>query len=190
MHRGGIAEAVELNADYRETAVRSAQILGLQIAGVDMLEGKDGPQIMEVNSSPGLEGIETCTELDVAGAVIDYISAQVDFPEIDIRQRLTVSKGYGVSEIYIPEGSNLVGVTIKDTKLAEKDINVLTLYRDAKVIPNPRIDRVLEPHDKLLCFGKLEEMRHMVPGKTRRRRRPVVKDLVSDVPHNAQYRTK
>ena len=180
VHRGGIAEAVELDEQYRETAVRAAQILGLQVAGVDMLEGKDGPQIMEVNSSPGLEGIETCTGLDIAGAVIDYIAAQVDFPEIDLRQRLTVSKGYGVTEIYVPEGSNFVGITIRDTKLSEMDINVLTLYRGNKVIPNPRLDRVLEPDDKLLCFGKLESMRGMIPKKTRQRRRPDVQDLVSE----------
>lgn len=177
VHRGGVAEAVELDESYIETAVRSAQILGLQVAGVDMLEGKDGPQIMEVNSSPGLEGIENTTGLDIAGAVIDYISAQVDFPEIDIRQRLTVSKGYGVSEIYIPEGSYFEGMTIQDTGLAEKDINVLTLYRGYKVIPNPRRDRMLEPDDKLLCFGKLESMRGMIPRKTRRRRRPKVIEL-------------
>ncbi len=180
VHRGGIAEAVELSEEYRETAVRSAQILGLQVAGVDMLEGANGPQIMEVNSSPGLEGIESCTEMDVAGAVIDYISAQVDFPEIDIRQRLTVSRGYGVSEIFVPEGSHFVGVTIKDSMLREQDINVLTLHRGRKVIPNPRMDRVLEPDDKLLCFGKLESMRGMIPTKTRRRRRPVIKELISD----------
>ena len=180
VHRGGIAEAVELDEQYRETAVRAAQILGLQVAGVDMLEGKDGPQIMEVNSSPGIEGIETCTGLDIAGAVIDYIAAQVDFPEIDLRQRLTVSKGYGVTEIYVPEGSNFVGITIRDTKLSEIDINVLTLYRGNKVIPNPRLDRVLEPDDKLLCFGKLESMRGMIPKKTRQRRRPDVQDLVSE----------
>ena len=154
VHRGGIAESVELDDQYKETAVRAAQILGLQVAGVDMLEGKNGPQIMEVNSSPGLEGIEASTDLDVAGAIIDYISAQVDFPEIDIRQRLTVSKGYGVSEIYVPEGSKIVGSTIQDVMLVEKDINVLTLYRGSKVIPNPRTDRVIEADDKLLCFGK------------------------------------
>ena len=177
VHRGGIAEAVELDDQYVETAVRAAQILGLQVAGVDMLEGKNGPQIMEVNSSPGLEGIESCTGLDVAGAIVDYISAQVDFPEIDIRQRLTVSKGYGVSEIYVPEGARFVGHTIKDVMLAEKDINVLTLYRGMKVIPNPRTDRIIEAEDKLLCFGKLESMRDMIPAKTRRRRRPEVIDL-------------
>ena len=184
VHRGGVAEGVELSEEYRETAVRAAQILGLRVAGVDMLEGKSGPQIMEVNSSPGLEGIETCTGLDVAGSVIDYIAAQVDFPEIDIRQRLTISKGYGVSEIYIPEGSHFVGVSITDTKLSEQDINVLTLYRGSKIIPNPKKDRILEADDKLLCYGKLESMRSMVPAKARRRRRPEVLDLVTEIPHS------
>ena len=177
VHRGGVAEPVELSDEYRETAVRCTQIMGLRVAGVDMLEGKDGPQIMEVNSSPGLEGIESCTNLDIAGAVVDYIAAQVDFPEIDVRQRLTVSKGYGVSEIYVPEGSNFVGQTIAQTNLRETDINVLTLYRGSKVIPNPRADRVLEAGDKLLCFGKMESMRGMIPRKEQRRRRPTVQEL-------------
>ena len=177
VHRGGIAEPIELDEQYRETAVRCTQILGLRVAGVDMLEGADGPQVMEVNSSPGLEGIETCTDLDVAGAIVDYIAAQVDFPEIDVRQRLTVSKGYGVSEIYIPEGSKFVGQTVAETQLAESDVNVLTLYRGAKVIPNPRDSRALEAGDKLLCFGKLEAMRGMIPARTRRKRRPVVQEL-------------
>ena len=177
VHRGGVAEPVELSDEYRETAVRCTQIMGLRVAGVDMLEGKDGPQIMEVNSSPGLEGIESCTNLDIAGAVVDYIAAQVDFPEIDVRQRLTVSKGYGVSEIYVPEGSNFVGQTISQTNLRETDVNVLTLYRGSKVIPNPRADRVLEAGDKLLCFGKMESMRGMIPRKEQRRRRPTVQEL-------------
>jgi len=177
VHRGGVAEPVELDEAYVQTAIRCTQILGLSVAGVDMLEGKDGPQVMEVNSSPGLEGIETSTGLDVAGAVIDYIAAQVDFPEIDVRQRLTVSKGYGVSELYLPEGSKYLGMSIKETDLAEQDINVLTLYRGPKVIPNPKATRVLEAGDKLLCYGKLEVMRGMIPAKTRRRRSPKIKEL-------------
>jgi ribosomal protein S6--L-glutamate ligase len=181
VHRGGIAEPVELDEQYRETAVRCTQIMGLSVAGVDMLEGKNGPQVMEVNSSPGLEGIETSTGLDIAGAVIDYIAAQVDFPEIDVRQRLTVSKGYGVSEIFVPEGSKFVGQTITGTKLSESDVNILTLYRGAKVIPNPRNDRVLEAGDKLLCFGKMEAMRGMIPARTKRKRRPQVQDLTTPV---------
>ena len=177
VHRGGIAEPVELSDEFKDTAVRSAQILGLRIAGVDMLESATGPQVMEVNSSPGLEGIETCTKLDIAGAIVEYIAARVDFPEIDIRQRLTVSKGYGVSEIHIPEGSEFEGMTIAETKLRDSDINVLTLYRGKTVIPNPRNERQLEAEDRLLCFGKLDAMRGLLPPKARRRRRPKVKNL-------------
>ncbi len=180
VHRGGVAEPVELSEEYQNTAVRSAQILGLRIAGVDMLESLTGPQVMEVNSSPGLEGIETSTKLDVAGAVVEYIAARVDFPEIDIRQRLTVSKGYGVSEIHIPEGSEFEGLAIADTNLRDSDINVLTLYRGKTVIPNPRNERKLEAEDRLLCFGKLEAMRGLLPPKARRRRRPKIKKLDHD----------
>ena len=177
VHRGGVTEPVILDETYCETALRTAQIMGLRVAGVDMLEGKDGPQIMEVNSSPGLEGIERCVQLDIAGSIVDYIAAQVDFPEIDLRQRLTVSRGYGVTEIHVPEGSEFISKTIRESGLRDRDINVLTLYRGSTVIPNPKFDRVLEANDRLLCFGKLEFMRGLVPPKTRRRRKPRVQDL-------------
>ena len=177
VHRGGVTENVELDDAYKDTAVRAAQIMGLRIAGVDMLESSAGPQVMEINSSPGLEGIERCTQLDIAGAIVDYIAAQVDFPEIDLRQRLTVSRGYGVTEIRIPEGSEYIGKSVSDSGLRDKDINALTLYRETTVIPNPRSDRTLEAGDRLLCFGKLESMRGLIPPKTRRKRKPNVKDL-------------
>ena len=177
VHRGGMTESVTLDEQYCQTAIRATQILGLRVAGVDMLEGKDGPQIMEVNSSPGLEGIESCTKLDIAGAIVDYIAAQVDFPEIDLRQRLTVSRGYGVTEIHVPAGSQYEGQTIEQSGLRERDINVLTLYRGTTVIPNPRSARVLEAGDRLLCFGKLELMRELVPAKSRKNRRLKVKAL-------------
>ena len=177
VHRGGNTQSVELNDEYRKTAIRAAQIMGLGVAGVDMLEGNDGPQIMEVNSSPGLEGIETCTNLDVAGAIIDYIAARVDFPEIDFRQRLTVSEGYGVTEIFIPVGSEYIGRTIKDSGLREKDAIALTLYREEEIIPNPRSERELEAGDRLLCFGRLEALKGLIPEKTRKRRKPRTKRL-------------
>ncbi len=177
VHRGGVTEAVELDDQYRETAVRAAQIMGLRVAGVDMLEGKDGPQIMEVNSSPGLEGIEKCTQLDIAGSIIDFIAAKIDFPEIDIRQRLTVSRGYGVTELHIPEGSQYVGKRIDESGFSEKDINVLTLTRGTTVTPNPKATRVLEQGDRILCFGKLEMMRELVPIKIRKKREQEVQDL-------------
>lgn len=177
VHRGGKAEVVELDAEYERTAVRAAQILGLRVAGVDMLEGNDGPQVMEVNSSPGLEGIETCTGLDVAGAVIDYINDQVAFPDLDIRQRLTVSTGYGVAELQIPEGFELVGRTIADSGLRDRDIVVLTLNRGTTVISNPKTTRVLEAGDRMLCYGKLESMRDLVPARRKRKKKRKVQKL-------------
>jgi ribosomal protein S6--L-glutamate ligase len=169
VHRGGSVEAVELSADYEQVAVRSAQIMGLRVAGVDMLEGPDGPLVMEVNSSPGLEGIETATQLDVAGAIIDYIGGQVAFPEIDVRQRLSVSTGYGVAELLVHNNGEFVGQKLGDLDLWERDITVLTVHRGTTVIPNPRKGVVLEAGDRLLCFGKLEEMRSMIPERRRRR---------------------
>ena len=109
-----------------------------------MLEGDDGPLVMEVNSSPGLEGIETATKLDVAGAIIDYIANQVAFPEIDVRQRLTVSTGYGVAELLVHGDADLIGKTLGESGLWERDITVLTLHRGTTVIPNPRKGVVLE----------------------------------------------
>lgn len=169
VHRGGSVEPVELPADFVTAAVRSAQIMGLRVAGVDMLEGPDGPLVMEVNSSPGLEGIESATQLDVAGAIVDYIANQVAFPEIDVRQRLSVSTGYGVAELLVHNNGDFVGQKLGDSGLAERDITVLTVHRGAVVIPNPRKSVVLEAGDRLLCFGKLEEMRSMIPERRRRR---------------------
>jgi ribosomal protein S6--L-glutamate ligase len=73
LHRGGRAEMVRITPEERSTAVRAAKIMGLRVAGVDMLRSNHGPVIMEVNSSPGLEGIEKATGKDVAGQVITYI---------------------------------------------------------------------------------------------------------------------
>lgn len=171
VHRGGLATAIELDPAYEKAAVRAAQIMGLKVCGVDMLEGKDGPQIMEINSSPGLEGIEGATGLDIAGEVIHFICSQADMPEIDLRQRLTVSRGYGVTDITIPEGSKFVGQTIDQTQLRDQDVVVLTLKRGESVISNPKSSRILEPEDTLLCYGKLENMKSLLLPKSKRKRK-------------------
>jgi ribosomal protein S6--L-glutamate ligase len=182
VHRGGSVERVEVTPEIEQVAVRSAQIMGLRVAGVDMLEGRDGPLVMEVNSSPGLEGIENATRLDVAGAIIDYLADQVAFPQIDVRQRLSVSTGYGVAELVVHPGAEVVGRTVGESWLAEKDITVLTLHRGHSVVPNPRNKTVLEDGDRLLCFGKLDEMRSMVPARRRRRRvKRLPKEPIHDV---------
>jgi len=73
LHRGGSAKMIKITPEERSTAVRSAKTMGLRVCGVDLLRSNHGPVVMEVNSSPGLEGIEASTGVDVAGAVIKYI---------------------------------------------------------------------------------------------------------------------
>jgi ribosomal protein S6--L-glutamate ligase len=73
LHRGGSAQVVRLSSEERATAARAAKSLGLNACGVDMLRANHGPVIMEVNSSPGLEGVENATGLDIAGKMIEYL---------------------------------------------------------------------------------------------------------------------
>jgi len=77
IHRGGSGHKVEITEQERRMAVRAAQLLGLGVAGVDILRSKSGPVVMEVNSSPGLEGIEKTTDVNVAGAIIEFIEKRV-----------------------------------------------------------------------------------------------------------------
>ena len=80
-------------------------------------------------------------------------------------------QGYGVAELLVHDGAEIIGTTIGESGLRERDIAVLTLHRGTSVIPNPRDSRELEAGDRLLCFGKLEEMRSMIPERRRRRQR-------------------
>ncbi len=73
LHRGGSAEVVDLSEDERTVAIRAAAVMGLGVAGVDLLRARRGPLVLEVNSSPGLEGIEAATGIDVAGEIITYL---------------------------------------------------------------------------------------------------------------------
>lgn len=77
LHRGGSAEVIQLTDEEENTALKATRILGLGIAGVDMLQSKSGPMILEVNSSPGLEGIEAATEVDIAKSIIRYVERSV-----------------------------------------------------------------------------------------------------------------
>lgn len=73
LHRGGSAQLVKITPKERATAVKAAKVMGLNVAGVDLLRSDRGPLVMEVNSSPGLEGIESSTDKDVAGVIIEFI---------------------------------------------------------------------------------------------------------------------
>lgn len=168
VHRGGRTEVVKLEPEYERTAIRAAQIMGLRVAGVDMLESNDGPLVMEVNSSPGLRGIETTTGIDVAGLIVDHIEEQVLFPEVDIKQRLTLDKGYGVSEFSITPTSELAGQSLANASLEERDVRVLSIQRGSVVIPNPKGHTKLYAGDVILCFGKLLALKQLIPREPRR----------------------
>lgn len=88
LHRGGTAEVIKLSPEERLTAIRSAKAMGLNVCGVDMLRGNHGPVVMEVNSSPGLEGVEAATGLDIASKIIEYI-------EKNAKPNATKTKGKG-----------------------------------------------------------------------------------------------
>lgn len=81
LHRGGTAEIVKLTAKEKQTAIAAATAMGLTVAGVDMLPSARGPLILEVNSSPGLEGIEKATQKDIAGEIIKYLEAQYEIKQ-------------------------------------------------------------------------------------------------------------
>ncbi len=77
LHRGGAANVIKLSRAEKTTALKAAKCMGLAIAGVDMLQSKRGPMVLEVNSSPGLEGIEKATGVDIAGKIVEYIEQSI-----------------------------------------------------------------------------------------------------------------
>ncbi|CCH57235.1 alpha-L-glutamate ligase, RimK family [Fibrisoma limi BUZ 3] len=83
LHRGGNAVPIQLTAEEEDTAINAARALGLKVAGVDMLPSDRGPLLLEVNSSPGLEGIETATGIDVAAEIVTYIEERIPADESD-----------------------------------------------------------------------------------------------------------
>ncbi|MFO8153569.1 30S ribosomal protein S6--L-glutamate ligase [Thioalkalivibrio sp.] len=88
LHRGGSAETIRISPEERSTAIRAAKSMGLNVCGVDMLRSNHGPVVMEINSSPGLEGVEKATDKDIAGMIIQYI-------EKNARPGKTRTKGSG-----------------------------------------------------------------------------------------------
>ena len=99
------------------------------------------------------------------------IEEEVLFPEIDIRQRLTLQSGYSVMEVPVDERSELCGKTIKDSGLRDRDVAVLTIQRGGVTIPNPKSTRELLAGDVLLCFGKNLTLRGLAPPRSRKSRK-------------------
>ena len=155
-HLNGTVENVQLPEDYAEAACRAARVLGLNIAGVDLLEGNDGPLVLEVNSSPGLEGIEKASGVNVAGAIVEYIMEDTAFREVDLDQLLRTVPGSGVLSLQLMNHPKMVGKRLHEVFAP---IPVFALSRGDRLVWNPDSDLQLRYDDVLVCYGELTELR-------------------------------
>ncbi len=158
-HLNGTVEKVEINQEFEQQAVRAARVLGLNIAGVDLLEGANGPLVLEVNSSPGLEGIEKASGVNVAGAIIDYVTSEAVFSEVDLDQLLRTVPGSGVISIQLRNHPSMVGNEISDLFVYDDNVQLIGLSRDSNVIWNPKLDTALRYDDVVICYGELNQLR-------------------------------
>ncbi len=157
-HLNGTVESVEISDEYREVACRAARVLGLNVAGVDLLEGVNGPLVLEVNSSPGLEGIEKASGQNVAGAIIDFVSNDHNFSDVNMDLMLNTVPGMGALSIHMKNHPYLVGCTISELYGSRKP-TVMALSRDGELIWNPEVDNQLRFSDVIICYGKLQDLK-------------------------------
>ena len=78
IHRGGAGKSIRLEPEYEKVAVKATEVMGLQVAGVDLLESKEGPRVIEINSSPGFEGLEAATGRNIAMEILSYALAYAE----------------------------------------------------------------------------------------------------------------
>jgi len=158
-HLNGTVERVDLPPEYEEAACRAARVLGLNIAGVDLLEGRDGPLVLEVNSSPGLEGIEKASGVNVAAHIVDYAMEETAFSDVDLDQLLRTVPGEGVLSLQLRNHPKLVGQRIEQLFKPGAKIPVFALSRENQLIWNPTQELQLRYNDIIICYGDLSELR-------------------------------
>ncbi len=158
-HLNGTVERVDLPPEYEEAACRAARVLGLNIAGVDLLEGRDGPLVLEVNSSPGLEGIEKASGVNVAAHIVDYAMEETAFSDVDLDQLLRTVPGEGVLSLQLRNHPKLVGQRIEQLFKPGAKIPVFALSRENQLIWNPTQEIQLRYNDIIICYGDLSELR-------------------------------
>ena len=159
-HLGGQVEAIELKEDYAKIAIRAANLLGIEVGGVDLLEGRNGPILLEVNSSPGLEGIEKASKVNVAGKIIDMISQRHKIQSTNLQDVIHRHSGHGALSVRIKDWPEFIGRRIKDVRM--EDSRALTVLRGKEYIWSPDENLVLQPNDELVLYGEIASIRaHM-----------------------------
>ncbi len=166
VHKGASVEPVALEPRYRRAAILAARIFNLSVAGVDLLESSSGPMVMEVNSSPGLEGIEAATGVDVAGEIVKLVESRVRFGEGETRleEMLRLREGYAVASLPLAHLPQYHRKRLKDVDFTEREIRVLAIRRGELTIPVPSGKTRLYPGDLLVCYGNVAMMEALLPA--------------------------
>lgn len=161
-HRGGSVEKVDLSDEYAEVALRAAKSLGLDIAGVDLLESDRGPLVLEVNSSPGLEGIESASGVNVAKAIIDHCITNHGYSNVSVEQVLRSKPGHGVISITVNRHPQLAGKQLGDVFTDTNQQVVFAVAREGAHIWKPRRTFTLRRGDEIISYGRIEEIQRML----------------------------
>ena len=157
-HLGGSVEKVDLPEDFARIACKAARLLGLDVAGVDLLESARGPLLLEVNSSPGLEGIEKATGVNVAGHIMAHVVENHAFTPLNLNQLLSNKEGYGTLTLKVRKYPELIGRALGDLMTQDEDASIAAIARAGAHIWNPSPELTLREADDVIFYGELEAL--------------------------------
>ena len=169
-HLGGTVESIDLPDDYARIACKAARLLGLDIAGVDLLESSRGPLLLEVNSSPGLEGIEKASGVNVASHIMSHVVEAHAFTPVDLNQLLSNKEGHGTLSLKVRRYPELVGRRLGDLMTFDDDGSIAAIGRAGAHIWNPSEDLVLREADELIFYGAIDILHQRI--------RPLIKQTI------------
>ena len=161
-HLGAAVESIDLPDRYAKVARRATRLLGLSIAGVDILKGHCGPVLLEVNSSPGLEGIEAASGVNVARLVIEHCMEITGAPEVRVEELLRSKPGHGVLSFDVGHHPWHIGRTLSAVFSDLPEVPVFALDRRGDHIWRPRASMKLRDGDRLILYGQLKPLRKLL----------------------------
>ena len=161
-HLGGRVEQIDLPDEYAKVAIDAANYLGIEVGGVDLLEGRMGPILLEVNSSPGLEGIEKASGVNVAGHIIEMITKRHKIQSVNLDEVIRRRTGFGTVTVLLNVWPQYIGRTIAD--VLPPNSSVVTIVRGRENIWSPSNDLILQPNDQIVLYGPLDTIRAHIGG--------------------------
>jgi len=162
-HLGGRVESIDLPDEYAKVAIDAATHLGIEVGGVDLLEGRMGPILLEVNSSPGLEGIEKASGVNVAAHIIKMISKRHKIQSINLDEVIRGRAGFGTVTVMLNVWPQYIGRSISD--ILPPESFVVTIIRGKENIWSADHDLILQPNDQIILYGPIETIRAHIDGK-------------------------